>query len=540
MWTLTKLDTKPFVDQLVQALKNKSYLAQASNPAKPTSTTAPPAPIPSIVGNSNTSYESRNSPSNNTPPVGAPTGPAATRGNGSFHRVPDRPSRSFPQTHESKSSRKRKLVERDQSETREGHDSHYNRTNGVGKQAKQATRNFGKNGRGGQAGSSTSMMPTMPNFPPPPPGLPPFDLSNPMAVMAMMSVLGQTMPGMPQLPSLTPAQHIEGFGSKEKCEDYHLRGFCAAGSLCPKQHGETAPREHLNRTKPNRARSSLSQRGGYIDRTNTTLVIEQIPEANFSEDQVRNFFAEFGTIDEIEMMHDKRIALVKYQDNASASRAYHSPKAVFENRFVKVYWRKTDFYITNIMNDTISDVEMGDDGSVDEVLDLEEIAKRQAEAQKAFEERRRKQEEADARAAEIEEQLREKDEEMRNIRKQLAQIAAGQGSGATDEEFSQTLATLQAEAETLFAQNESEPSVGVGRGYPPRGGYRGRAFGSFSPRGRGFSPSFPPRGGFRGRGAIRGGFSAVKRLDNRPRRLAVSGIVKGSQTDEALRQFLVV
>lgn len=92
------------------------------------------------------------------------------------------------------------------------------------------------------------------------------------------------------------------------------------------------------------------------------------------------------------------------------------------------------------------------------------------------------------------------------------------------------LGGLQAEAEDLF---DVEPG---GRGCGAvRGGYRGRGHAAFPPRGR---------GGYRGRGLLAASFhsgrSSVKRVDHRPRRIAVSSIVANSSKDEALRQYLIV
>ena len=193
----------------------------------------------------------------------------------------------------------------------------------------------------------------------------------------------------------------------------------------------------------------------------------------------------------------------------------------FDNRFVKVYWHRSE-------HDSPS--EEGGYGADAEMLDPEEVARRQEEAQRAFEERKRKAEEADARAAELDARLNETNAEILRVKRELARVAAGDA----EDEFSQDLASLQAEAENLFAQQDAaaeEASWGGaerGRG-GYRGGYRGR--GSYAPRGRG------GRGAFRGRG---GAVSRVKRLDNRPRRIAIKNVVPGSERDEALRQHLFV
>lgn len=599
--TLIEADTASFVDDVVKILKTKSYVPRAPtnlNGTGPQSATnqqkqredSQVGPISSIVGTSNSEYapHALHAPhATSSAPFHAPKGPAATRPAKAQHRLPDRPtapSPAHPNTasgNAQQSSRKRKLVQRDTSETRDSKDAHYNRTGAGQRPIKQTARRDGKNSlRGGAVAfepqnsfpPAFAPMPNMlhlANLPPPPPGPMPFDMNDPMAFFTMMAALGTNMAGMPPLPSNnSPGNGANGRVRQGRCHDYHEKGFCARGDMCAFQHGGTnsafndAPEydpdqpslsaafaesahkragPYNSGKRGRRTRAPFSMPGPLYDRTNTTLVVEQIPEEHFSEDDVRGFFSDFGTITEVEMQAHKRLAIVKFEDHAAANQAYMSPKAVFENRFVKVYWYKKD--MGGALEAPYGDVDMADDENDYEdsgqVLDPEEIARRQAEAQKAFEERRRKIEEAEAKSADIDRQLQEKDAEMRKIRQQLAELAGDDISGL-DEEYSEDLATLQAEAENLFAQKEPIPSAGRGRGYPPRGGYRGRVYTPF------FRERGAPRGAYRGRG--RGAFAApfpgsrssVKRLDNRPRRLAIAGIEKGSPRDEALRQYLVV
>ncbi len=103
----------------------------------------------------------------------------------------------------------------------------------------------------------------------------------------------------------------------------------------------------------------------------------------------------------------------------------------------------------------------------EEKLDLEEIAKRQAAAQAAFEARRKKMQDVDSRAEEVEKQLKVKDEEIKSIRQQLSLLSADEFDA------SQSLATLQAEAADLFAQHDGPEMFGRGQS-TGRGRYRGR------------------------------------------------------------------
>lgn len=319
-------------------------------------------------------------------------------------------------------------------------------------------------------------------------------------------------------------------------------------------------------------RAAFSQAGPNNDRSNTSIVVEQIPEDKFDEQAVRDYFSEFGNIVDVNMQAYKRLAVVKYDDYWAARRAYESPKVIFDNRFVKVYWYKPDAVPKPPENGTSA----GPEGNVatnqaekqdEEMIDPAEFERKQAEAQKAHEEKLKKLAEAESQREELERKLKKQAEERKKL---LEQLAAKQGARATaasaspavaaaspvsaklepptngtaepapkpsqTEALKAKLAELEAEAQAMGIDPE-EPYAG----YPSRGrgraGYRGRA--GFVPRGRGFDPY---RGSYRGRGSYAGGprGGAVKRLDNRPKRVAVADVEVGSERDEALRQYLFV
>ena len=373
-----------------------------------------------------------------------------------------------------------------------------------------------------------------------------------MAFLAMAAAFGINLPGMPPMPAFN-AQGAET--SHTRCADYDTKGFCAAGSVCPYQHGPEydpdQPAQGMNRGQAfqprytqgdrgyngrpsgGRTRAPFSLPGPTHDRTNTTIVVEQIPEDSFSEDNVRDFFGKFGAILDVRMQPYKRLAVVKYETHEAADAAYNSPKVIFDNRFVKVYWHRSNNDLGPRQNHYNGADADGEEGSYEDTdtLDPEEIERRQAEAQRAFEERRKKAEEAAAKAEEIDRKLQETNAEILRVRRDLAKIS-GDANGDMEEDFSQDLATLQAEAENLFAQQDAAAEswhASSRGGY--RGAYRGRGY---APRARGF------RGGYRGRGAFRGARTGVKRLDNRPRRIAIKDVEPGSRKDEALRQHLFV
>lgn len=327
--------------------------------------------------------------------------------------------------------------------------------------------------------------------------------------------------------------------------------------------------QHQRRTGPPRAPFSAS--GPVHDRTQTKVVIESIPEENFDEKQVRDFFSQYGTIEEVTMMPYKRLAIVKYENWASANAAYKSPKVIFDNRFVKVFWYKEEKH-ADLAKDDANGKKNGiasanGSGGVsaegqEEELDMEEFARKQEEAQRAHEEKMRKTQELAKRRAELERQSKELQAKHEAEKQRLLAKLASSGknpaesgtngtgadvkgddvsksSSTQTEALRATLAKLQEEAKAFgldpHAQAEDDATISTySSGYNPRGRggyYRGRA--SYTPRG-----SF--RGGRGGRGNIHAAYAAFS-LDNRPKKVALSGVdFSAPEKDEALRQHLFV
>ena len=477
------------------------------------------------------------------------------------------------------------------------------------------------NGRGGFQGgpSSTGIpqqgFPNMLSMPSPPPGMPAFDQNNPMAAFLAMQAMGMPLPGMPPLSQApSPASRGSPPGAqqkKQRCRDYDQKGFCARGNTCMFEHGQDsiyvpagsngeeydpsnsslmagvennssngARGNWTHRGDRGRGRGGMrGDRGGYAskgrggraefssdrpnyDKSKTTIVVEQIPEEKFSEEEVRGFFSEFGNIAEVTMRPYKRLAIVKYDNYEGAKTAYNSPKVIFDNRFVKVYWYVDQDSLPKPPSGSAPKPSNGaNDGVTNQAptstdpepqIDLEEFARKQQDVQKAHEEKMKKKQEMDAARKELEKRqedlLKSQAEEKRKL---MERIAAKQGKAgipattpdsstpaASERSTTQTdalraqLAALEAEAKSLgIDPNATEDSWSGGRGRG-RGGYRGR--GTFAPRGS--------RGGYRGRGGApyaRGG--GAYNLDNRPKKIGLTGVdFSNPDKDESLRQYLLV
>jgi RNA-binding protein 26 len=295
------------------------------------------------------------------------------------------------------------------------------------------------------------------------------------------------------------------------------------------------------------------------DRTKSTIVVENVPEEHFTEEEVRGFFSQFGNIVEVSMQPYKRLAIVKYDNWGSANAAYRSPKVIFDNRFVKVFWYKEQgdslppsVPLTSMStggSNGLASVQ-SENATPGPEIDMEEFQRKQDEAQKAHEERMLKKEEVDRQRQELEKKqqglVAKQLEERLKLQARLAGMKSsadspagtvtGEGSSdskAVSSALRAQLAALEEEAKLLGLDPNA---TGESSTWPPHP--RGR--GGFNPRGRGFNPrGF--RGGYRGRGGDVHAAYAAFSLDNRPRKVAVAGVdFTASDKDEGLRQYLLV
>lgn len=337
----------------------------------------------------------------------------------------------------------------------------------------------------------------------------------------------------------------------------------------PNNRRDNRQGQHQRRTGPPRA--SFSAAGPVHDKTQTKVVVESIPEEHFNEEQVRAFFSQYGNIEEVTMMPYKRLAIVKYDNWGSANAAYRSPKVIFDNRFVKVFWYKDEKH-ADIANGGASGPKNGAgaangsgsasaNGQEDEPeLDMEEFSRKQEEAQKTHEEKMRKKLELDEQRAELEKRQKElqakHEAEKQRLLTKLAssrknstepgvegigsEDKTGDGSKSSQNEaLRATLAKLQEEAKAFGLDPHASPESDAVISTYTFGGYTSRGRGGF-PRGRG---GYAPRGSYRGRGGrgnIHAAYAAFS-LDNRPRKVAMSGVdFSAPEKDEALRQHLFV
>lgn len=248
----------------------------------------------------------------------------------------------------------------------------------------------------------------------------------------------------------------------------------------------------------NNNRAEFSQAGPNHDRSITTIVVEQIPEEKFNDRSVREFFSGFGNIEEVTMQPYKRLALVKYDDYMAARRAYESPKVIFDNRFVKVYWYKPGGIPTPpaTVKETANSPSMSKEE--EQSFDREKFERDAVAAQKKLEEKKVQMKDVEVKRQALErqkEKLAQKQaEEKRKLLEklaaksvasngdtQMADATANSTNGADDSKVSahtkalrEKVAELEAEAKSLGLDSALSDTP-----YTYRGRGRGRGRGSY-------------------------------------------------------------
>ncbi|KAH7238850.1 hypothetical protein BKA59DRAFT_424233 [Fusarium tricinctum] len=474
-------------------------------------------------------------------------------------------------------SRKRGFYDLDEHDNQDGFDF-FNRDGRAQKQPRRGGRGGrGDDVRGGRSGGLMHNLPQRPDMP--------FD-PQVMEAFLQMGSMGMPYPGISNFPQQSFGGGRNQARKRGRCRDFDTKGFCSRGSTCPYDHGNesifvppgteeydpndpfsvlaNAPKSmnpwafppdagrggrggRRNRgSKKGGARAPFSADGPNHDRTKSTIVVENIPEESFSEEQVREFFSQFGNIQEISMQPYKHLAIVKYDKWGSANAAYQSPKVIFDNRFVKVFWYKDKIDTLPASaplqgGNWTGDPMATEDEDLEPEIDMEEFQRKQEEEQKKHQEREAKRAEIEQKRQEIEKQQQEllarHREENERLQARLASQKGrdGDGNSSGTNMLRAKLAALEQEAKMLGLDPNAEEEANSF--WPPRGGYRGR--GGF--RGRGAVPR--GRGSFRGRGGGGGNMHAAYAqysIDNRPKKIAITGVdFTAPEKDESLRHFLL-
>ncbi|KAL5601155.1 hypothetical protein BROUX41_005960 [Berkeleyomyces rouxiae] len=353
---------------------------------------------------------------------------------------------------------------------------------------------------------------------------------------------------------------------KRRCRDWERTGACPKGEACKFLHSapdlpfpmpDMSALMNLSANLPalfeaNRnldlnLKGQAAAANGKQNNSNRVYDIEpgrvyvrDIPAENFSEDAIRDFFTQFGSITDIVLQQRNTSALIQFAEESEALAAIDSPKPVFDNRFVTVVparkLRKPD-------------------EPVEPEFNMEEVIKKQEEAQRTFEEKKKLRDELQQKLKDLEQQettIRKSQFELKRkiAEKQTALTRKNGGSLGTEADSDMEILRAQ-----LAALEDEALSLGLTPANGTEHGGKGDDNMSYEytscPSNGGLGgPGYPWRGrgrGGRARGAVRGRFRGDihqayrgATLDNRPRTVAVKGVdFTISAHSEALRQYLM-
>lgn len=100
------------------------------------------------------------------------------------------------------------------------------------------------------------------------------------------------------------------------------------------------------------------------------LIVANLPGDRLEESILRNYFQRFGEILAVEIQSGSNLAVLEFREHRSATNAWSSPEPIFNNRFIKVFFKKE---------------EPREMSEFDQKLNLEEFKVKQLEKQKEFE-----------------------------------------------------------------------------------------------------------------------------------------------------------
>ena len=157
----------------------------------------------------------------------------------------------------------------------------------------------------------------------------------------------------PKIPSDDVLQRLDDQGSKNAVgASDALSPMIGLSSLDPVYSNGSADIEMGSPSSPGTSRraSRSSRAQGTFDgdaqsfrperRNDKTLVVEKIPEDKLTLEAISGWFKTFGAVTHVAVDARNAKALVSFSDHSEAHAAWKSKDAVFNNRFVKLFWHR--------------------------------------------------------------------------------------------------------------------------------------------------------------------------------------------------------
>lgn len=73
------------------------------------------------------------------------------------------------------------------------------------------------------------------------------------------------------------------------------------------------------------------------------MIVENIPDEYFNIESIKEYFTRFGTIVDVKINDEQKNVTLEFSTHLEAKNCHSSPDPIFDNRFVKVYWKPKSF-----------------------------------------------------------------------------------------------------------------------------------------------------------------------------------------------------
>ncbi len=256
-----------------------------------------------------------------------------------------------------------------------------------------------------------------------------------------------------------------------------------------------------------------------------TLVVENIPEDKLNENELHGYFEQFGTLTSINITHDLKLAEITFENHSQAKNAWNSPDPIFNNRFIRVYWKKFDPFTARRHQKTRDEAEA-------KFLNIEKAIRIQDEKQKVFEEKLKKKQETEEKRQEL--QKLKSSVLIKHQEQQKFLEAKIENEKLLADGDLEKLAKINVLEQQLKKLKEEGASLAASISTPNHGNsnirVRGRAM--YNTRSYGYNPY----GGRGGREGFKAALSTYN-LDLRPKKVVISPI--SEEQEEFLRGVLI-
>ncbi|PLW21135.1 hypothetical protein PCANC_05491 [Puccinia coronata f. sp. avenae] len=108
----------------------------------------------------------------------------------------------------------------------------------------------------------------------------------------------------------------------------------------PPQQPGIDPSHHYNSRHTDRSSRFDVSPSTSLKKSSATLIIENIPQSSLSDQAVRDYFSIFGPLTSVSVDIYNAQAQVTFKVYEDAKRAYSSPEPVFNNRFVRIHFKR--------------------------------------------------------------------------------------------------------------------------------------------------------------------------------------------------------